>query len=526
VNGVSAQVPGIHRQFSYEVLDFTGGLNTKSSRHLLGRNTLYSLRPDQLTSVLNMMREESGALITRLGYSKFNDTPLAPALGNTWISSIYEFRTETMGDFILVTAGNSIYLWDGLGDFTLVGTFDTQNTVFNWAKLNDIAIGVNGADSPVKFDGTTISGLAGSPFGAGVVAEYRNHIFMISGLTLFYTAVGTIEDWTTPGDAGQLPIPTRNGSRGTALLSFYDRLLVFTDREVFVLLGTDEPSFRFQVASYEYGHQGRADSVITAGNDVLFFDKQGVHRLSVTYNDSELGNLEERYASGIIEPTWQAFPSTSVDEGAAVNIVTESRAVFLRSTSGNLNNVAVVADYYHKDPIGNPSWDAWDNHPFQCATAVRSLAPGAVDILFGGRDGHVYQRGGHTDNGTDFLQSWTYTTDAGVPQWEKLIRWLKIFIDNVDGSSTVIEPFKIQLSCDFGLTGLTVTPDITIAGSKRLGIDWLLGTDAFFSSAIVFPQIPIPCVANYLSIIFSFKGTLRLRFRGFILYGGLRRLLR
>lgn len=525
IGASTAGIPGLHNGFEYPVLDFKGGLNTKSSTQLLGRETPYSLRPDQYTDTVNLMRNESGYAVGRFGFSKLNSVAVTPGMGSQRVSSIYEYRPTNGLKEILATAGNTFYVFDGSNTLTASGAYPSSDTTFHWAQMNDLAIGVNGADFPYQYDGTAFTQLPNAPFGASVVARYRNHLFMIRDLTLFYSAVGTTTDWTTPGDAGQLPIPSRRGTKGTALLAFYDRLIVWTDREVFALLGTDEPSFRFDAVSYEYGHQGRPDGIATAGNDVLFFDQQGVHRLSVTLAEGELGNLEERYASGVIEPTWQGFGVGSLPNGTAVDMSNESRVVFLRGTSGQFNDVAVVADYYHRDPIGNPTWDYWDNQNFQCAAEVESLSTNAKDILFGGRDGFLYRRGGNTDDGTSFRQVLTYTTDAGRPEMEKLFRWIKPYVTDIDDAVSVTEPFTITFRCDNATPGMAKTPNISVQNQPVLDSTFILDTSVLYAQTLLFPQVSLPCVATYLDVVFSFQGTTRLELRGFFLYGGHRRIL-
>ena len=512
--------------FEFPVLDFSGGLNTKSSQYLLGRDTNYSLRRNQLTLLENVDRNESGALTTRFGYAKLNTDVVVPAGGDDTIRSIYEYRKTDGTNLVIINAGNSLYKFVS-PNFTLIGTVTTADKRFSWTSMNNLLIGCNGVDDPIKYDGTTLAALGGTPpTGPSVVAYYREHIFFAKDLTLHYSAINAPEDYTTVGDAGSVPVPSVRGTKVTALLAFFDRLIVFTDYEVFGLTGTNDDDFAFTPISYEFGHTGSHDAVVPAGNnDVYFCSEQGVHRLNVTDATSELGNLQESYASASIEPTWQAISALNLGNIVAINNQQESQVIFLIGSDNADNNVAYVADYYHRDGLGSPTWGKYTNHPFYSIGGTHILTSGVSDILYGGFDGFVYRRTGNLDILAEIPVKFSYTTDADNPQWNKLFRWINLFVENIDSASSTTEPFTVTASCDFGARTVSNTPDVTVIGGKRLGIDWVLGVDPWFTPKLSTPKISIPCIGRYLTLIFSFTSASRLTFNGFIIYGALRRLI-
>jgi len=512
--------------FEFPVLDFSGGLNTKSSQYLLGRDTIYSLRPNELVVLENVDRGESGAVSTRPGYSKLNSTVISPAGGDNTIRSIYEYRKSTGTDLIIVNAGNSLYKYNGT-NFDLIGTVTTANTKFSWTVMNDLLIGCNGVDIPIKYDGTTLANLGGSPpTGPSITTYYREHIMFAKGLTIYFSAVGDPEDYTTVNNAGSLPVPAIKGTHITGLLAFYDRLIIFTDHEVIALTGTVSADFAFQPITYEYGNRGCHKAVVPAGNnDVLFCSNRGVHRLAVTDAAGELGNLEETYASAKIEPTWQNLNAVNLTSRNAINNESESQIIFLVGFDGEDNDGALVADYYHRDRNGNPTWVKYTNYPFFTGYDVHSLNEGEHNVLLGGYDGFVYLRGGNLDVDQQIPIKLSYVTDANLPEWEKLFRWINLFVVNIDAAVSIQEPFTINASFDFGQRSISNTLSISLVGGKRLGIDWVLGTDSFFVSSLSTPKVSIPGVGRYVSLLFTFTSASRLTFNGFILYGARRRLI-
>lgn len=502
----------------HEVFSFHGGMNSKASQLFLGHEGKYVLRKEQLPLLVNMIRTSSGALETRPGRDKLNASVVAPPSGDAVVRSIFEIRTAAGVNTIIINAGNTVYKWNG-SSFVSVGTYTTVNTRIHWAQFKDVAIGTNGTDLLHRTDGATLTAISGSPAGAVALVAYRQRLFALKGRSLVYSGLGDETDWTTPNNAGVLPIPTSLGGPGTALLSLWDRLIIFTNQQVFQLVGTSPTDFSIEPINLQYGHELSPYGVIAAGNDIYFGSRRGCHALSVSFSQSITGDVTYDYISGVIEPTWQAIAAGNFENVVAVNDTQRSQVIFLCNRTGNTNGEAFVADYYHLDANSNPTWSNYSSMPFSSAFEVNSLNT-AKELLFGGYDGFVYRQiATTTDAGVNIPVQIQYVTDLDVPIWDKLWRYLLLFTSARTGI------LQGTISFDFGQHVRAFSFDMTNPGGDLIGSSFMLGSSALGSVAFKQSRVGIAGHGRFATVNLSANTADKVTIGGMIFFAGLRRLL-
>lgn len=507
----------------FPVLSFVGGMNTRSSLSFLSGSDKFSMKPDELASCDNVRRTSSGAMQTRDGRTKLNATPVAPAAGDATIRSIFELRTSAGVNRIFINAGGTVYYYNtGTGAFTLVTAALTANARVHWCQFQNIAIGVNGVDTPFKISSTpTYTVLIGTPpAAASAVCAYRNRVWMINGQTLSYCALGNQDDWTTANNAGSLPIPTSAGRGGTALFPFWDRLEVFTNDQVFEVVGTGPSDFQLRAVNHRYGHQATPHSVLAAGNEVYFANNRGLHQLSTTLSQSDVGELTVTYASAIIEPTWQGISPTNIPNIMIGNDINNNQLIILCSTTGATNLTALIADYYHLDDEGRPTWSRWTNYPFASIMNVSSLSE-IPEVLLGGYDGYVYKQGSayETDDGAVIPISGQYVTDLGNPSFMKTFRYILLLAQSLGANTQII----LNVSSDFGFHVISQTVDITQPQGDIIGSTFTIGVSSLGTLTYYPRLIPIPAFGRFLTVNFSVSNARRVTIGGMVFYAGYRR---
>lgn len=505
----------------YPILSFAGGMNTHASELLLGRDVRFGLRHDQARLIINMVRTQSGALTTRPGRVKLNATPVVPAAGDAEIRSIFELRPTGGNSSILINAGNTIYKWDtGSSSFVSQGTVVTANLRRHWCQFQDLAVGFDGSNAPVRYNGTTLANLAGSPpAGATVCAAHRNRVWALQGRTLHYSALGNAEDWTTANNAGSVPVPTTRGLGGTGLLSIWERLLIFTDSQIFQLFGSGPGTFEVSPINLQYGHRGSPYGVVAAGNDIFFANDIGAHAVSVAESLSVVGDVEYSAASGVIEPTWQDVDATNLGNIVAVHDSTRNLVIFLANRLGANNTEAFVADYYHLDEQGNPTWSLYSNMPFSSAAEVSSLNT-FREVLFGAYNGYVYrQTAAETDDGTSIPIQLQFITDLGVPEFHKLWRHMLALVHGASGIITG------TFASDFGEHSIAFTIDPVVGGGDLIGSTFVIGTSTLGTASFKQVRVPIPDHGRIATITLNSSSSRRITIGGFIFYAGRRRVL-
>ena len=505
----------------YPVLNFAGGLNSKSSVTFLDRESRFALKRNQLTLCRNLIRTASGAMESRPGFDALNDTAVAPASGDTTIRDIFEFKTSAGVYHLLCHAGNTVFRWSGSA-WVSIGTVATANTRIHWAVIQDTAVGFDGTNTPVYYDGSTFGTVSGSPpTTATIVVSHRNRLFALAGRTLYWCALSNIHDWTTANNAGSLPLPIKRGGAGTGAFSLWDRLILLAEQEVFQLVGSSPSVWELLPINTQYGHQGSPYGVMAAGNDVYFCDNKGVHALSVTLAQSETGDVEWDYESANVEPDWQSVDAANLPNVVAVHDSRRNLFLYICNTAGTNNAEAFVGDYYHLDDAGKPTWTRYTNFAFASACEIRSLQSGISEVLLGGYDGKVYRHlDSHLDDdGTAIPCQFQYVTDMEVPGWEKTWRWI-VFYTRAAASQTL----RATASFDYGSRALLQTADIVNTGDT-IGSTFTIGVSALGSPTLQQHQMGIPGIGRSLTLNVAISATVKVRIGGFILYAGLRRTL-
>lgn len=514
---ISAKIPS-YADILYDVLSFAGGMNSRSSEIFLGRDERYSLDKDQLRLCVNFIRTQSGLLVTRPGRIKLNAAAISPAAGDAVVRSIFELRPANGNDSVLVNAGNGIFKYSA-GAFASQGTVATNNLRMLWCQFKDKAFGINGTDTMVSYDGAALSTVAGAPVDGSAIASHRNRIWILRGRTLAYCALGDETDWTTPNNAGSVPVPTTRGRGGTALISLWDRLVVLSGDQAFQLLGTGPSEFAMEPINLQYGHTGSAAGVLAAGNDVYYCNKRGVHSLGVVFAQSNTGDVAYNYATGSIEPTWQQINAGNMTNVVAVHDSMHSQVIFLCSRVGTQNVEAVVGDYYHLDEKGMPTWSLYSNMPFASAWEVSSIG-NAPSVLFGSYDGFVYQQTeAEDDAGQPIPTQLIYATDLELPVFSKL--WRHMVLLAVGDGVTLTG----NITYDFGQESFPFTADLTSGSGDLLGSTWTMGVSTLGVPSLKEIRIPIAAHGRFATINMSTNSMKRVTIGGWIIYAGVRRVI-
>jgi hypothetical protein len=517
LNDISEKIPS-YADIMYDVLSFAGGMNTRSSDIFLGRESRFSIAKDQARLLVNLVRTQSGSLTTRPGRVKLNSSAIAPAAGDAVVRSIFELRPLNGNDSVLVNVGNGIFKWNG-SSFASQGTVATNNLRMLWCQFKDKALGINGANTMVTYDGTTLGTIGGAPTDGAAIASHRNRVWILRGRTLSYSALGDETDWTTPNNAGSVPVPTTKGKVGTALISLWDRLIVLTYDQVFQLFGTSPADFTMEPVNLQYGHSGSASAVLAAGNDIYYCNKRGVHSLGIVFAQSTTGDVSYNYATGSVEPTWQELDIGNFPNIVGVHDSLHNQLIFLCNRTGNNNTEAFIGDYYHLDSKGMPTWSLYSNMPFASVFEVSSLS-GSPQVLFGSYDGFVYQQTEvETDDGAAIPIQLTYITDLELPVFSKMWRHLVLF---AAGQGAVLSG---NITYDFGLDTIPFVANLDVAGGDTIGGTFTMGTSVLGTQSLKEIRIAVPSHGRFATINMNVSSTKRVIIGGFIIYAGVRRVI-
>jgi len=332
---------------------------------------------------------QRGGIAKIPGYQKVNSTDVGVVL-----QSGYEFRKTDGTTEILVAGGGNIYKVDTGNELTAIKTGLDATAKVRFATMNDICIICNGVDPPMKYDGTTVSTLGGSPPATAFKAHvHKGRVWMIertNRMLATHSALNNPEDYTTSGDAGYIDFKyvLKKGDELLDIVTFVDLLVFFFREHIVIYSGTNPTaSGDFRIVQVIEGTGVRAtDCVQGVGTDLAFVYDSGVKSLRQVVTT---GSMNVKDISELIDPVLRA-EIASAGQFSAVHYPAQGWLMVLIGT---------------KVWIYSYTWKAWAR-----------MVGADVYGMFGTVDGKVYLCG----NGFlyEYGQGWTFAGVHPKMRWE------------------------------------------------------------------------------------------------------------
>ncbi len=204
------------RKSFYHVIDFSKGLNTHISK--------WNLSANQSSETLNVrFNKQYSAVAKRPTFIQYG------TVGSSAVTSLHRYYKADATKYLLATGSTYIYRGDDdtgkTGTFTTIGQGYTDGALWTWVTYQDNAIGMNGNQRPIKYDGktdvtadTTEHRLAGyvvtdlgAPFAEMKTGEtltgekYFSYLIVFyDGITYTYSTARSNPIFTGPDDASDV----------------------------------------------------------------------------------------------------------------------------------------------------------------------------------------------------------------------------------------------------------------------------------------------------------------------------------
>lgn len=226
-----------------------GVVNVGPINRFMGVTTLdpYNAPPGTAASIKNLSGAGGvfPALAVRPGFAAVGSSFGAPVKG-MGLHKNNELHAVAGGAWRRYSGGAWTSLVTGL---STTAPWSFTNFKGNLAAIN--LIGVNGIDTPRKYDGTTVTALAGLPAGVNfkIIDQHDNRLYASDGKAVYFCALRKPEDWTTVDDAGQIVIETNTGEDVCAIKAGMKHLMVFKPNMFAELWGTGPHNYQLQAIS-------------------------------------------------------------------------------------------------------------------------------------------------------------------------------------------------------------------------------------------------------------------------------------
>lgn len=408
------------------------------------------------SNVENWLIRNAGELEMRDGLTARGSSPSATNLGG---AALYRANGTKKLLRVVNGAGNSTKFQhsDDGATWTDVSGGGSRTTGVKWVfvQANDNVYGVNGTDTPIKYDGSSISTVAGIPNGTAI-EWYKNFLWIIGVAAtpdrLYFSNANTPE---TFGGSDFINVNLGDYSPGVALKGSPGgdgRLYIGKARSVWYLTGTSSSNFAIQPLTYEHGVAG-AEAIVAGRNDVWCADQDcNIRALYRTQEDSPFSTLK----SSPIQATISGLNRTAASKITAV-YYNNYLMFFVPNGVDDYNSLVLVYDTQAN--LGKGGWIKFTGWRIARASVFVLSTPKLFlhDARTG--NGQTYEWTGTSDNGTAITAKYeTKIYDHGYPNQEKKWKFAYQFAPTISGASlrfyVSIDRFYYTLLKNFSLAGM------------------------------------------------------------------------
>lgn len=430
------------------------------------------------TNIENFIIRDRGQLIMRDGLTARGSSPSATNLGATVL-----YKSNGTKKFLRIIngAGNTSKFQDSDDGTTWVdvssGGSRATDAVWSLVQANDNIYGVNGTDTPIKYNGSAISTVVAIPQGTAI--EWWKNFAWVFGNPTFKDRVyfSTVADPETWGGVDYVNVNLGDSSNGVGVkgtAGSSGRLYLGKQRSWWYITGTSSANFALNPLTYEFGCASQ-ESILNVKNEVWCVDLEGnVRKLYRSSFDTPFGGL----ASRDIQSTISGLDRAAITKASAV--YHDNYAMFFVPNGvDTYNSLVLVWDTLANNNKGG--WVKFTNWNIARAVVFNTTQPKL--FLFDSRigNGQSYEWTGTADNGIAITAKYEAKIyDFGYPEREKRYSFYYQFA-KAQGNFTS----KFYTSIDRYYYTLVASPSLLGTGNKLLGIDWMLGVDKLGSGGVV-----------------------------------------
>lgn len=371
--------------------NLAGGINQAASKTELGLETkvLYWADSKNMETLQNsgVVRQKGNALLLKLAAEEK-------------IIGIHPMKDGTTSNFLIVTVSGKLFVYGTKSQtfIQLSKTIDASARV-NFTDFLDGVI-VSSKKNPLFYinndDGYAVEDCKlldskGVAIKADVVGAYRGRVWVGSGATLYYSALGTYNDFTKADDAGYINNFYTDTNNIKALKPYKDYLAIYKENSVYLLSGSSAKDF----AIIPFADKGTTSfSGIVTVNNKQYFINQGIFSMEQAGLLSQIQLGDE--ISLKIKPEFENFDKTRFDEIIVLHYELKNQVWYFIPYKND--------DYFHTIWIYSYINGAWFKRVIPQNITTACLSEGKV--ITADATGKVYKEDfGNTFNGAaiDFM---------------------------------------------------------------------------------------------------------------------------
>jgi len=416
--------------------DFSGGQNSLFNPALLKEN--------ESPSCQNVRLRAKGTVSKRGGTKTKNLSPYV----DYGVQGFHALYRKDGTKYLLFVINGTLYSEASTDDWTGVVTVRTGLSTTNKVRFItylDKAYVADGVNTLFRTDGTTYETIAAAPV-AGLVMDYKNHIFVVNSTTpnrLIFSDLGDPDDWPA---LNFIEVNSDDGDRLTALESSYrGRLLIWKERTAWQLFGDSVSNFELDGPRCNYGTVSQ-ESVRIIGDLVYWLAREGIVAWNLSSSvlisekiDPDIDRINQPY---IAKSAGFAFRNEYMISCPCDGSVTNNRT-FVFDTL----RAAWIVDVGYYPAV----WGSW--------------APAGQDLLYSGHitQGRLveHEQEDRNDDGAAIDAWWTTREEDFELDTPKVFRGLRIHFETQNTPSNI----EVWISRDHSAYELLATIDTQVVTS-------------------------------------------------------------
>jgi len=294
--------------------NLSGGINQAVSKTALG------LAPKKMywTDAENIEILQNSGIVKQKG-----NTLLLEVTNQEKIIGLHPLKNGTVYNILIATSSGKIYVYNA----NTQALTQLSKTIDGSARpnfvdfLDGVVVGskkdalfyINN-DSGYTVENCNLVNSSNVSIKADVIAVYKSRVWVGSGATLYYSALGKYNDFTTSGDAGYINNFHADTEDITALKIYKDYLAIYKENSVYLLSGSSADDFSISF----FANKGTTSfSSVVNVNNKQYFINQGIFSLEQAGLLSQIQLGEE--ISLNIKPEFNKFDKTRFDEIIVLN---------------------------------------------------------------------------------------------------------------------------------------------------------------------------------------------------------------
>jgi hypothetical protein len=420
---------------------------------LNSRENYTRLQPTEASVLQNILPDE-GSCNVRPGYAEHSDIS-----GATSVPTLMVFKGAS-GQELIAAADGELY---DVTTSTAASLTTANYTNDRWShdNFNGFLFGVNGTDTPWRYNGTATSatGFTGPTIAnLSTVKQVRNRLWFTlnNSADVYYGGIAAVTGALTTFQLSQIAsggkcIAINSWSRDAGDGSDDFTVFIMDTGQVITYQGDPATSFSL-VGKYAAPKLVEKDATVKIGGELVLMTVSGPIPMTAVIAGNAF-SPDALVNWGKIAPSWQAdYQRYKANAGWSAYFF--NGIVYFNFPTGT----ATTLQYVYNTRV--PAWTTYTNLP------IASMADLGGDLYFGSySDEWVYRHGTGTDNGASIVtlsrQGSTYPTNGA-----KSVR-LTRFRPNIDADG----PCEIQFCLDMDFQQGTLGQTYSITGSSS-GADW------------------------------------------------------